>query len=63
MPPIVLKDAEPTTFPSSIAPLRPEGAVIAKFGKCNMCSCPSYTTSSNDWQFCDCGHSRSAHQS
>jgi hypothetical protein len=34
----------------------------AKFGKCKMCSCPRYTTSEDDWQFCDCGHSRSAHQ-
>lgn len=32
------------------------------FGKCKMCSCPRYTTTSNDWQFCDCGHSRSQHE-
>jgi hypothetical protein len=35
----------------------------ARFGKCKMCSCSGYKTSSNDWQFCDCGHSRSQHQS
>ncbi|RKQ93814.1 hypothetical protein C8N24_3688 [Solirubrobacter pauli] len=40
-----------------------EISTVAKFGKCNMCSCPRYTTKSNDWQFCDCGHSRSQHQS
>jgi hypothetical protein len=40
----------------------PEDSPAAEFGKCKMCNCPRYTTSSNDWQFCDCGHSRSQHQ-
>ena len=51
------------------APLSPGKAestaydeTMTQFGKCKMCSCSRYTTSSNDWQFCDCGHSRSQHQ-
>ena len=38
--------------------------ITHKFGACRHpgCSCKSYSTSSGDWQFCDCGHNRSMHE-
>jgi hypothetical protein len=60
MPSTVLINPVPTVLGVAVAAEREEPA--AKFGKCRMCSCQRYTTSENDWQFCDCGHSRSAHQ-
>jgi hypothetical protein len=60
MPAPVSKDPVLTTLGK--AAITDHDEPVAQFGKCKMCSCPRYTTTSNDWQFCDCGHSRSQHQ-